>query len=282
MGIASLVLGIVSLIIGFMPFYWLISSFPAIIGLILGIISLCQKKSKGLSIAGIVLCAIVLILVAITYNDIDTNLTSTTSTNIETGKQETTNNEDLKQNIVVEPIGLTENGDFAFKVINNNNQTVFLDTVNTVFKDENDVFMEKVQSQSQFFGIGANSEIINYAWGYDKDFSKYPKQEFEVELSSNYMSSDKVVDNFELKANNTGKQIAVEVQNNNPESLSSIQILVAYYQNGKIVGCQTGYNNESTSANGKAYINVNFPENKNYEEIKFDDYKAYLVCADKN
>lgn len=243
---------------------------------------MCQKKSKGLSIAGIILCTIVCILVFATYSDISNKFTSTTSTNIETGKQETTNNEDLKKNISVEAIGLTDNGDFAFKIKNNNNQAVFIDTVNTVFKDENGTFMEKVQSQSQFFGIGANSEIVNYAWGYDKDLSKYPLYEFEIELSTGYMSEDKLVDNFEISANNTGKQIAVEVQNNNNSNLSDIQVVVAYYQNGKIIGCQTGYVMGTTSANGKAYINVDYPQNKDYEQIKFDDYKAYLVSASKD
>lgn len=286
MGLASLILGIISLIIGFIPFIWFFSIFIAIVGLVLGIIALVKKIDKGKSIVGIVLSTITILLVIITLQNISNtfnNIATTTSTNIETGKQETTNNEDLKKNIVIEALGLMKNGDFAFKIKNNNNQAVFIDTVNTVFKDSNGNFMEKVQSQSQFFGIGANSEIINYAWGYNKDFSNYSNYEFEIELSNGWIADNIEVDNFEITANNTGKQISVQVKNNNTIAFKSITTLVAFYQNGNIVGCQIGYANDSTtSANGTAYINVNYPEDSNYDTVTFDDYKVYLLEANKS
>ena len=266
--------------------YGFLSIFIAIVGLVLGIIALVKKIDKGKSIVGIVLSTITILLVIITLQNISNtfnNIATTTSTNIETGKQETTNNEDLKKNIVIEALGLMKNGDFAFKIKNNNNQAVFIDTVNTVFKDSNGNFMEKVQSQSQFFGIGANSEIINYAWGYNKDFSNYSNYEFEIELSNGWIADNIEVDNFEITANNTGKQISVQVKNNNTIAFKSITTLVAFYQNGNIVGCQIGYANDSTtSANGTAYINVNYPEDSNYDTVTFDDYKVYLLEANKS
>ena len=67
MGVASLVLGILSLIIGFVPFCGAIALLPAIIGLILGIVDvvLKSKKSepKGMGIAGIVLSAISIVII---------------------------------------------------------------------------------------------------------------------------------------------------------------------------------------------------------------------------
>lgn len=285
MEIASLVLGIVSIIIAFVPFIWILSIVVAIVGLVLGIIALVKKKERTKSIIGIILCTITILLVIVTLQDISNtfnNIKTTTSTNIKTGEQETTDNEELKKNITIEAIGLTESGDFAFKIKNNNNQAVFVDTVNTIFKDSNGNFMEKAESNAQFFGIGANSEIINYAWGYDKDFSKYPNYEFEIELSSEWMAEDIVVDNFEIIANDTGKQVSVQVKNNNDSTLSSINVLVAYYRNGVIVGCVDGYANDTTtSAGGTAYINVNYPEDENYKEVSFDKYEAYLIEANK-
>lgn len=285
MGVASLILGILSVILAFVPFIWIISIITAIVGLILGILALVKKTEKGKSIAGIILCVITILLVIVTLQDIFNtfnNAETTTSTNVETGRQETTNNEELKKNITVEAIGLTENGDFAFKIKNNNNQAVFIDTVNTIFKDANGNFMQKAESNAQFFGIGANSEIINYAWGYDTDFSKYPNYEFEIELSSEWMAEDIVVDNFEITSNNTGEQISVQVKNNNDIAFDSITVLVAYYRNGIIVGCVEGYaNNTTTAANGTAYINVYYPEDSNYDEVSFDTYETYLIEANK-
>ena len=285
MSITSLILGVLSIILVFVPFIWIISIIPAIIGLILGILALVKKIDKGKSIAGIILCVITILLVIMTLQDVANtfnNTETTTSTNIETGKQETTDNEELKKNITVEAIGLTENGDFAFKIKNNNNQAVFIDTVNTIFKDSNGNFMEKAESNDQFFGIGANSEIINYAWGYNKNFSKYSNYEFEIELSSEWMAEDIVVDNFEITSNNTGEQISVQVKNNNDTAFDSITVIVAYYRNGNIVGCVEGYANDTTTpANGTAYINVYYPEDSNYDEVAFDAFETYLIEANK-
>lgn len=285
MGIASMVLGIVSIVIGFMPIIWSYSILIAIVGIVLGIISLVKKQEKGKSIVGIVLGSIVVVLVIFTYMNIEKeidNISSTTSTNIETGKQQITNNSKLKEQIKIETLGIAINGDFIFKVSNDNNQTIFLDTVNVIFKDENGNFMEKVESDSQFFGIGANAELILLASGYKKDYSKYPNYEYEFELSSEYMSRNCIVDDFELLANNTGEQISVQVKNNNDIEVEDIHILVAYYKGGQIVGCVDGYDFDTkTKVEGTAYINVEYPEDSKYNEVQFDDYKVYLVKADK-
>lgn len=66
MGVASLVLGIISLIIGFIPFCGMIAFIPAIIGLILGIVEIVKKSkekaSKGMGIAGTILSAISIVV----------------------------------------------------------------------------------------------------------------------------------------------------------------------------------------------------------------------------
>ena len=142
--------------------------------------------------------------------------------------------------------------------------------------------MEKVSSDSQFFGIEANTETVIYASGFKKDFTKYPNYEFEFELSSEYMSRDIVMDNFELLANNTGEQISVQVKNNNDIEVENIHLLVAYYKNGKIVGCVDGYDFDTKAkAQGTSYINISYPEDNQYDEVEFDDYKVYLIKANK-
>ena len=67
MGVASLVLGIISFIIGFIPFCGSIALVPAIVGIILGIVDLVQKsknnEKKGMAIAGLVLSAIATVII---------------------------------------------------------------------------------------------------------------------------------------------------------------------------------------------------------------------------
>ncbi len=69
MGIAALILGILSIIIGFIPLCGMIALVPALIGLILGIVDTVQKskkgEKKGVSIAGIVLSAIAMIIISV-------------------------------------------------------------------------------------------------------------------------------------------------------------------------------------------------------------------------
>ena len=63
MGVASLVLGIISFVTGWIPFICLVSFILAVSGLILGIVDTIKKNKtgdnkKGISIAGLVLSAI--------------------------------------------------------------------------------------------------------------------------------------------------------------------------------------------------------------------------------
>lgn len=67
MGIAALVLGIISIIVALIPFCGAIAFVPAIIGLILGIVDIVNKKKadqpKGMAIAGTVLCGLAILFI---------------------------------------------------------------------------------------------------------------------------------------------------------------------------------------------------------------------------
>ncbi len=62
MGIAALVIGIISLLIAWIPCIGMIALFPAGVGLILGIIDIIicasKNKPKGMGIAGTICCAV--------------------------------------------------------------------------------------------------------------------------------------------------------------------------------------------------------------------------------
>lgn len=292
MGIASLVLSIVSLVLGFVPIVWLIAIIPAIVGLILGIISLVKKKQKGQSIAGIVISVITIILLIFTF----VNLFKTIGDLGETFKDsfssseeiilnndfldEKDNNEKLKENVAVEGLGITASGDFAFKITNNNSEPVYIDTVNVVFKDVEGNFALKENGFVSYFAIPANTEVVNYVWGYGQDFSQYSNYEFEVQMSDFKSDENMLCDNFEITSNDTGEQIAVEIKNNNDEAVRSMDIVVAYYQGDKIVGCETGDAYEETSAGGTAYANVDYPKDSKYQDVAFDKYEVYFLGAD--
>lgn len=68
MAIASLVLGIIGLVLGWIPFFGAVFIVGALVGLVLGIIYLVKAKddntmtAKGLAIAGVILCGLSIIV----------------------------------------------------------------------------------------------------------------------------------------------------------------------------------------------------------------------------
>lgn len=70
MGIASLVLGIVAILISWIPIVGLLSFVLVIVGLVLGIVDISKKSKtqsqKGIGIAGVIVCAIAIPIIIIT------------------------------------------------------------------------------------------------------------------------------------------------------------------------------------------------------------------------
>ena len=104
MDIASLVLGIVSLIIGFIPVFGAIAFLPALIGLILGIIAIAKKskenEKKGKGIAGVITCSVAIVIIffwvfvisaaSLDGNNTESSKTTLTSTEVNTTTEKTT------------------------------------------------------------------------------------------------------------------------------------------------------------------------------------------------
>lgn len=94
MAVASLVLGIISLIIGFVPIVGSVAFVPAVVGLVLGIVDLVNSKKetneeqtekpkskKGYSIAGVILSGVA-IFVILFWNIIVIKLAGLFTTNL--------------------------------------------------------------------------------------------------------------------------------------------------------------------------------------------------------
>lgn len=193
-----------------------------------------------------------------------------------------TNEEKLKQNIKIEYAGMTKAGDFVIKVINNNNVPVHIGEITTIYKDSNDTFMKKETSDDQYFGIEANSETYVHNWGYQENFAQYPKYEFDFSFSGSWNFEDAVIGNYEIKANNTGKHIAVEIKNNNNVAIKNVHVGVVFYKGDTVVGYVNGSDYDNTTSAGKsAYVNIEYPEDNNYKKVSFDSYKIYILNAEK-
>lgn len=200
--------------------------------------------------------------------------------NIATKTETKVNKED---NIQVEALGITANGDFAFKLINNNDEPVYIEKVEVIFKDENGEFKKKEEGHVHYFTIDSKSESINFVDSIFEDFSEYRKYEFKIKTSEDSMKNKYLVNGLGGKAtpNNTAKQLAVTIQNNNDSEVNWVEIMAVYYKDGKVVGCKTGDSSDKIKKGENTYINIYYPSDALYNLIAFDDYEIYLMQATK-
>ena len=247
-----------------------------------------MKKLLKLLIAIVMLISLVVVMTGCDDDDSSSsskkskNKTTSSVVNNETDNEDdnTTGTIDSKNsNVSVEYLGITPYGDFAFKVKNSGKKPVYIESVDVIFKDASGNFVKKASTDVQYFTVDEESEAINYVWGYGEDFSEYPNYEFEVKYSDSYMKEYYITGNFEVTSNDTGSQIAVAVKNNNNEEIKTMKVLVAFYKDGKIVGCKTGYTDSSVAKGATGYINVSYPYDSNYDNVKYDKIETYLLAA---
>ena len=178
MGIASLILGIIGLLISLTIFKDL-SLILTILGIVLGIIAIIKKKSKGMAIAGIILSVLGLILCFSV--DSDNSNTGTGITN-DSGSGTSTVSVTTEK-VEVEKVGLTKAGDLVVKVTNNNKGSVCLSSITANFKDSSGNFALKKEAENSFVVIPAESNILVYFWGYDENYSQYQEVSFKTDLA---------------------------------------------------------------------------------------------------
>lgn len=239
-------------------------------------------KKKWLLPVGITVVVLVLLILVFARGN-----TSPSSANpgisISTDNNIITNKDSISTDkIVMEKVGITKSGDFVIKVTNNNTSPVCIATVYTIFKDENNTFVEKVESSIWGICLSSNSSTLIYNDGYGKNFDKYPNYEFECELAyydSTY-SEDFIFDGLNISSKNTGKQIAVTITNNSGRALYDCEIVVAYYKDSKIVGIESATSDGITNNNSNAYLTVDYAEDKHYNNVSFDTYEIYYIGAE--
>lgn len=177
-------------------------------------------------------------------------------------------------------VGITKSGDFVIKVTNNNEESVCLSSIKTIFKDANGNFALTKEADQSFVTIPAKGVTYVYDWGFKENYAQYPTYEFSCELAN--IADNFVSDGIKITSNNTGKQVAVTLANNSGFSISNARVIVLYYQGDTIVGAESGYADQTVTSGNNSYINVDYPEDSNYREVSFDKYEVYFTNAGKS
>lgn len=204
--------------------------------------------------------------------------TTTVYTNIETNGVSIS-----KEKIIIEKLGVVHKDTLVISIKNNNNAKVVVDNIFAIIKDESGNFLKRINCLDSNIPINGGQETVSYVWNDDdENLADYSNIEFGFEINDSksglYPADLYICDNFEINVNNTGKQIAVTIQNNNSDSVLA-SINVVFYKDSKVVGFSSQITDE-IEANEKGYVNLEYPYNENNgNKIRFDDYKVNFVKA---
>lgn len=218
MGIASLILGIVSIIFGIIPFCGMLAIIPAIIGIILGIVDLVKKikenGSKGMSIAGIVLSAFAVIFI-IFWVVVVAMVGAKTENIISNGIDDYDRTDEYDNRNEYEKISVGE-------VFEDEYMRVKYESLNEKFTDYNEYATVKegykiISASFDFENVSDTNQLASYfrfncyADGYDCSyFYSTEDSTFSADLSPNKKTKGTVY--FEVPEN--AKEIFIEYESN--------------------------------------------------------------------
>ena len=176
------------------------------------------------------------------------------------------NAETIEKNISITGSAEAEDGTLVAIVKNNNKESVSLE-VEAVFYDENG---DSVGSDTNYLSIYNNQEMACNFYNTPSDYSNY---EINIKAEDNYYNN--YSNQVDIKDNNTGEQITVQVTNNAGEDIEYVDTAVVFYRDGKIVGYDEDYSDDLRDEK-TATFNINYPYNENYYDVTFDEYKVYV------
>lgn len=199
------------------------------------------------------------------------NTSSGTNTNNNDSNSKTSQKSeaDLKKNIKSSG-AVTDLGKLVVFVTNGNDVAVDME-IEVEFYDANGTIIGSDSEDLQ--AVGAKADIAIDMWSTPKSFDNY-KIYVDVKHTTNYSYFDKL----KLTHNNNGKEIAVQVKNNSNDTIEYITVSVVYYQGDKVVGYDDGAQLD-IKAGRSGNFTLDFPYNKRYKDVYFDNYKVFITEA---
>lgn len=197
-------------------------------------------------------------------NSIGTNPNSNGSSS--SNQSESYTSSELEKNITSSG-AITELGKLVVFVKNSNKVSVDMG-IEVEFYDANGTIIGS--DSEDLLAVGSNGEIAVEMWSTPETFDNY-----KIYVDVEQTDENSYYNQVEVTHNNNGKKIAVQVKNNSQDVIEYITVSVVYYQGDKVVGIDDSI--ESDIKNGRsANFNLDFPYNKRYDDVKFDNYKVFV------
>lgn len=162
---------------------------------------------------------------------------------------------------------VTQLGKLVVFVKNSNNVPVDME-IEVEFYDANGTIVGS--DSDSLIAVGSNTEIAVEMYSTPEKFDNY-KIYVDVEQSDEISYHNKL----ETTHNNNGEEIVVQVKNKSENIIEYITVSVVYYQNGQVVGIDDSIESDIKSGRA-ANFSLDFPYNKRYDDIRFDEYKVFV------
>jgi len=240
MAIASLVLGIVGLILGCV----VVGFFPAVIGLILGIVAIARNQNKGMAIAGVICSAIGIMFSILSVIGIlasDTGSTSGTAT-VESSVESTvvpgatTSIAETPQSLADQVTSQlytcrhAEEYFYAALVVQNNSDQVVHLEVNFIAKDADGNSVEASSASEDAIAPGQQACLWTM-YGYEGDISSV---DYTLTVSrETYYES--IYDDVSFEYNTTESGCVVTATNNGSEAADFVCAECVFLKDGEMV-----------------------------------------------
>ena len=278
LGIASLTLGIVGFLTGFLGIGILLD----IISIILGIVAISSKKHKsGLGIAGLIIASVGLILMLligtsfshIVSNDNSTEISSkTTTNNIGTPKEETS----VNNAIATTDLNITEYdyeneiGDtLHFLVIkNNSSKTVKIDSNCTALDSSGTVIGA---DSSELYALGSDCESILI--DYFDSVSGIDKYEYTLNVKEDPFY-DSIIQDITVETSVQEDKVIISCTNNGTEAAEFVEAYALFFSNGELIGYGSTY---ITDDDSELKAGSTISEQIEIYGKSFDDVNIYIT-----
>lgn len=125
-------------------------------------------------------------------------------------------------------------------------------------------------SKGYNYAFAPHSKCALQGWNADKTWDSF-KVNLKIEKASNIITNNSGI---RYSSNFGDSNVMVEVKNVGRKNYST-QIGVVFYQNGRIVGYNYNYAHVENPGS-TAYLQFNFPYDRNYDDIIPDRYEVYV------
>lgn len=177
-------------------------------------------------------------------------------------------NKDYSKKVSITSHQLPDNNILGL-IKNNSNKVLDVEAAIAYYDEEDNLIYSEPENA---FGMapGAQMAVEFYV---DEEIEDYYRYEIELEAEESYWDAIPI-DELVIKNNNTGSKVTTQVTNNSGKDNLYITANVIYFKNGKVIGFD--YESKSNVNNGKtANFTFDYPRDKNYNKISFDEYEVY-------